>query len=75
MKEELIIVYQKETDGEIVVEKRSIDEVKKIVKTLDSGDYALIGGEVIKDFKDKSIVGDLFENAKEMVKNNIDAKN
>jgi len=75
MKEELIIVYQKETDGEIVVEKRSIDEVKEIASKLDAGDYALLGGEIIKHFDGKEVGFDLIKNMIAAVKKRKDAKN
>lgn len=72
--EKIIIVYQLETDGEIIVEERTVDEVKEIASHLHEDDYALIGGEIIKDFDGKEIGFDLIKNMKKTLENRKDVK-
>ena len=52
---QVIMVYQKETDGEILIKKLPLEKVRKQVKkyNLDTYDYAIIKGEVLKSFLKK----------------------
>jgi hypothetical protein len=49
-----ILVYMKETDGEMMIETLTSKQIKDRVKNLDYSDYAIIDGDVLKSFNSKS---------------------
>lgn len=51
------LIYQKETDGEIIIKSlRTQDEVHKFITTISlyPEDYSLIEGTILKDFNNKT---------------------
>ena len=53
--EELVICYISETDGEVIAKKLPVSEIKELTKNMDSGDYALIGGDIVKNFNKSNV--------------------
>jgi hypothetical protein len=49
-----LLVYLKETDGDILIETLTSKQIKEKVKDLDYSDYAIIDGNVLKSFNSKS---------------------
>ena len=49
-----LLVYMKETDGDILIETLTSKQIKEKVKDLDYSDYAIIDGNVLKSFNSKS---------------------
>ena len=49
-----ILVYMKETDGDMMIETLTSKQIKDRVKNLDYSDYAIIDGDVLKSFNSKS---------------------
>jgi hypothetical protein len=49
-----ILVYMKETDGDMMIETLTSKQIKDKVKNLDYSDYAIIDGDVLKSFNSKS---------------------
>lgn len=49
-----LLVYMKETDGDILIETLTSKQIKEKVKHLDYSDYAIIDGNVLKSFNSKS---------------------
>lgn len=49
-----ILVYMKETDGDMIIETLTSKQIKDKVKNLDYSDYAIIDGDVLKSFNSKS---------------------
>jgi hypothetical protein len=49
-----LLVYMKETDGDMVIETLTSKQIKDKVKNLDYSDYAIIDGDVLKSFNSKS---------------------
>ena len=68
MKDEILIVYIKETDGEPEIAKVEAKEVREFVKDMKESEYALIGGEILKDFDGIEIGFDLVKHTKAMLR-------
>ncbi len=49
-----ILVYMKETDGDMMIETLTSKQIKDKVKNLDYSDYAIIDGDMLKSFNSKS---------------------
>jgi hypothetical protein len=49
-----ILVYMKETDGDMMIETLTSKQIKDKIKNLDYSDYAIIDGDVLKSFNSKS---------------------
>ena len=49
-----LLVYMKETDGDILIETLTSKQIKEKVKNLDYSDYAIIDGNILKSFNSKS---------------------
>lgn len=45
-----ILVYQKQTDGEILLERKTAKEIRKITEKMSRYDYAIISGVYLKTF-------------------------
>lgn len=49
-----LLVYMKETDGDVLIETLTLEQIKEKVKDLDYSDYAIIDGNILKSFNSKS---------------------